>query len=201
MAVKKLAPKKTATAKKPAAKSGVIKTPAAKKTVSKKQTPAGKTVKKNTSKITQITQPLKREIAPKSAQIAAQKKKFIESLKQNGIASDALKASRLTRKTAYLHFSSDQDFADEWLDALDTASDDLIRAARKRAVDEKSDTLLIYLLNQNERQQKWRQRIIDTGNFALKSIAEIGKLHGLEQNVIEAIQAEMTDKFTQIKLI
>lgn len=156
---------------------------------------------------------------PKSAAIESQKKAFIKALKSNGgNVSKALITATLTRKTAYRHFKEDQEFSDQWLEALEISNDSLFTEARRRAVEgtvkevyqngkvvgkvkEYSDTLLIFLLKQSEAQKKWRTRIIQTGNLALSVVQERGATIGLKQEQIEDLQLAMTEKFKGVSLV
>jgi hypothetical protein len=141
------------------------------------------------------------KITPKAIQINELKTRFIQELRANGgNVSNALKISGLNRKTAYAHFKSDDDFRDDWLDAQEASLDDLCAEARKRALEDKSDSLLIYLMNQQSANRKWRSRLIKTGQLALKSVLIIGQKHGLSVELIHEIQTEMTTAFIQIQL-
>jgi len=143
----------------------------------------------------------KKVLSPVRSEIDTQKADFIEALKQSGLVSDALESSGLERAAAYEHFSTDEKFAARWVEALEISNDELIREARSRAIRAQgSDRLLIYLLNQAERQQKWRNRVIQTGNIALETVAAIGKARGIPDAVIGEIQTAMTEKFRRIPL-
>jgi len=94
------------------------------------------------------------------------KKKFLESLKAQGVVSQACDAAMVPRSTAYKHLKLDEGFASEWQEALEVATDTLEMEAVRRARDgtlkpvfqggievgqirEYSDTLLIFLLKAN----------------------------------------------------
>lgn len=51
-----------------------------------------------------------------------------------GNVSNALKSSKLSRKTAYRHFSIDSGFADAWHNAQEEAFDEVYGEARNRAI-------------------------------------------------------------------
>lgn len=161
---------------------------------------------KTPAKNQQKQQPIKKGkaivvIAPKTLQINALKESFISALRSNsGNVSAALKTSGLKRNVAYDHFKLDTAFRDDWLDAQETSVDELFEEARSRAFVEKSDTLLIYLMNQHSANKKWRSRLIQAGNLALEAIQTIGAGHGLAPELIAKMQDQMTESFNQIQL-
>lgn len=156
---------------------------------------------------------------PKALEIKNAKQKFITALTVNGgNVSKALKSANLVRRTAYLHFASDDEFAADWLNAMEESFDELYDEARNRAIVgelktitspsgsvteyyEKSDVLLIHLLKTGEINKKWRNRIIQVGNLALDTIKDAGLKHNLSDEVIDDIQNMMTENFKQIQFI
>ena len=66
-------------------------------------------------------------------------------------------ASGVDRTTAYTHRRDDPEFAAEWAEALESATDDLEAEARRRAMDS-SDTLMIFLLKAH-RPDKYREKV------------------------------------------
>jgi len=157
-------------------------------------------------------------LPPKQAQIVKQMAKFLQILAINGIVADALKASGLNRQTAYTRLDSDKEFAAGWYNALEEAEDKLRKEAVRRGKDgflrpiyqngkkvgsvrEYSDTLLIYTMNYNERQKKWRKRIVQAGQLALDVVHKEGERLGLSMEQIAAIQTKMTESFSKISLI
>lgn len=108
--------------------------------------------------------------------------RFLERLAETGNVSLAAQFAGLSKQTAYNHRHSDDEFARQWDDALDTATDLLEQEARRRAyegVDEPvfykgdevgtirkySDTLLIFLLK-GLRPEKYRDNatVVHEGN-------------------------------------
>ena len=153
--------------------------------------------------------------SPKAIIVAGQKERFIDALRSNGgNASLALKQSGLARKTAYAHRNSDSDFAAAWQQAQEEALDELYSEARRRALEgekiislktgqevtKKSDSLLIFLIKQGDKNKKWRGRIIQTAELAIKSARAAGVKQGLSETVIKAIETEIIQGFNQVQL-
>lgn len=164
-----------------------------------------------------MEQLIKRETT--RAKVNAQKKVFIEVLRTNGgNVSKALLAANLKRTTAYRLFKEDQEFANEWIDAQELATDELFTECRRRAVEgverpvyqngklvgtvrEYSDTLLIFALKQAEARHKWRNRLIKTGNVALQAVRDRGMSLGLTPEQIDELELAMREQFKGISLI
>ncbi len=115
---------------------------------------------------------------------------FLAALAKRGNISDACKAARIHRSTAYDHQQSDEQFAAAWLVALDEGADVLEAEAHRRSVSglvrkkftkdgdpiidpatgkqyvelEYSDTLLIFLLK-GARPEKYRDRVDHDHHF------------------------------------
>ena len=70
---------------------------------------------------------------------------FIRNLAKTGNVSESAKAAGLARATVYNHREVDQEFKNKWDDAVEQATDALIKEARNRAI-AGSDTLLIFLI-------------------------------------------------------
>jgi hypothetical protein len=159
---------------------------------------------------------IERPNMPKAALIAAQKERFITALRSNGgNVSNALIASGLARKTAYVHFSNDETFAEAWQEAVEESIDELYDEARRRAVEgveiisgktggisnKKSDTLLIFLLKQKAAQKRWRSRLIETGKIAVETVQVAGEKNRLTYETITNIQNEMIEAFNKISVV
>jgi hypothetical protein len=159
--------------------------------------------------------PTERPNMPKAALVAAQKQRFIATLRTNGgNVSNALIASGLARKTAYVHFSNDETFAKAWQEAVEESIDELYDEARRRAVEgveiisgktgevsnRKSDTLLIFLLKQKAAQKRWRSRLIETGKIAVETVRFVGEKNRLSAETINNIQNEMIEAFNKISI-
>lgn len=129
-----------------------------------------------------------------------QKDAFIQNLSETGLVTEACRTANLARRTAYDYFRSDAEFAARWLDAVETANDDLLSQARRRATKGKSDKLLMYLIGHNERRHKWRRRLIDTGNLVIKTIKTAGEAEGLTEDQIYRIQTAVLESFKAIRL-
>lgn len=71
---------------------------------------------------------------------------FLNNLSRNGIILEACQAAKISRTTYYEHYKADREFARLADLALEEAGDVLEAEARRRAIVEKSDTLLIFLL-------------------------------------------------------
>lgn len=127
------------------------------------------------------------------------KKIFIELLSETGVVTDACKGSKIPRRTAYHYFKSDAEFAAAWGDAIETAHDRLRSRARRRAKEGKSNKLLIYLLNQNEREKRWRKLIIKTCRVALEAVHQSGENLGLSEDVIQRLQNAVAESFNNIR--
>jgi hypothetical protein len=70
---------------------------------------------------------------------------FLACLRNSANVRESCKKAKIDRPTAYRRKANDPDFARQWQDAMDDATDDLEKAARARAK-KNSDTLLIFLL-------------------------------------------------------
>ena len=101
-------------------------------------------------------------------------KEFLEELAKTGVVGIAAEACNLGRRTVYEWREEDEDFASQWDDAIDLATDKLEVEARRRAYEgtlkpvfyrgdecghirEYSDTLLIVLLKAN-RPEKFSEK-------------------------------------------
>lgn len=99
---------------------------------------------------------------------------FLAALAETGNVSHAARAAKASRSRAYQLKAEDPDFAAEWCDALETATDALDAEARRRALDgvetphfhqgqvagtvrKYSDTLLMFLLRAH-RPDLYRER-------------------------------------------
>lgn len=99
---------------------------------------------------------------------------FVKALAETANVSAAARAARASRSRAYQLKAADPDFAAEWADALETATDALDAEARRRALDgvevphfhqgrvagtlrRYSDTLLMFLLRAH-RPERYRDR-------------------------------------------
>jgi hypothetical protein len=153
--------------------------------------------------------------SPKAIIVAGQKERFIAALRSNGgNVSLALKQSGLARKTAYAHRNSDSEFAAAWQQAQEEALDELYSEARRRALEgekiispktgqvitKKSDTMLIFLLKQGERNKKWRARLIQTGKLAVESLRASGIKYRLSDDVVRAMEKDLLEGFNQVQL-
>ena len=165
----------------------------------------------------QSEQPNKKE-TPKAREIQRRKKIFLKALKANGgVVSKALAESGLKRTVAYIHFRDDPEFAEEWVDALESGIDELYEEAKRRAVHgveepvlqggrivgttkRFSDKLLIYLLKQGDYQKRWRSRLVQTGNLAMQSIVIAAEEAGLNEKQISIIQKTMLKQFGKVRI-
>lgn len=152
-------------------------------------------------------------------EIAQKKLVFISTLEKNGgIVSKARIASGLKHNFIYDEFKRDNEFASQWLAALEMGTDALLKEALRRAktgvlepvfhngkqcgtVRKYSDTLLIFLLKQGEAQKKWRNRLIQAGNLALETIRTSGMNNGVLEEHIVAIQQDVANALDKISLI
>lgn len=82
---------------------------------------------------------------------------FLAALSEHGNVSQAARAARIDRSTAYLARHADPAFAAAWLKAQEQGLDSLEDVAVERARTE-SDTLLIFLLKAH-RPDKYRDRV------------------------------------------
>ena len=83
--------------------------------------------------------------------------RFIEKLRNSGNVRLACRAADVPRSTAYRWRDKWTTFADEWAEALEDACDILEGEAWKRAVEDKSDRLLMFLLKAH-RPDKFKER-------------------------------------------
>ena len=108
---------------------------------------------------------------------APRRRAFLRKLAETGNVSEAARASKVSRSHAYALKVTDAEFAAEWADALESATDVLEAEARHRAVDgveqphfhqgqvtgsvrKYSDSLLMFLLKAH-RPEKYRDRSAD----------------------------------------
>ena len=63
------------------------------------------------------------------------RKKFLKHLRETANVSRSAKAAGISRRTAYDHRRDDADFAAEWDDAVEEATDALEEEARRRALE------------------------------------------------------------------
>jgi hypothetical protein len=66
---------------------------------------------------------------------APKRRAFLKALAETGNVSEAARASNVSRSFAYAKKLADVDFAAEWIDALESATDVLEAEARHRAVE------------------------------------------------------------------
>lgn len=152
---------------------------------------------------------------PKAIIVAGQKERFIAALRSNGgNVSLALAQSVLARKTAYAHRNSDSEFAAAWQQAQEEALDELYSEARRRAVEgekiispktgeivtKKSDSLLMFLIKQGDKNKKWRARVIQTANIAIESLRASGIKYRLSEKVIRGMEKDLMEGFKQVQL-
>lgn len=115
------------------------------------------------------------DLTPKKGNPPANwREQFLKALRVHGNVSYAARSARITRQYVYEVQKSDPDFAEQWKDAQDEASDGMEKAAWDRAVKgtkkpiyagkehvgdvrEYSDTLLMFLLKA-ARPEKFRER-------------------------------------------
>jgi hypothetical protein len=107
---------------------------------------------------------------------------FLDALAATGNVSHAAREARMSRSRAYQLKAADPDFAAEWSDALEAATDALDAEARRRAVDgveiphfhqgqvtgtvrKYSDALLMFLLRAH-RPELYRERAASTNGGA-----------------------------------
>lgn len=84
--------------------------------------------------------------------------RFLEKLRDNGNVRASCKAAGVPRRTVYNWRDKWLTFRTEWEDALEDACDVLEAAAWKRAVDDQSDRMLMFLLKAH-RPSKYKDRI------------------------------------------
>lgn len=143
---------------------------------------------------------------------------YNKALRHNGgNVSNALKSSKLARKTACRHNSVDSEFADAWHNAMEEAFDEIYGEARNRAIigelkkitrkngdvieyNKKSDSILVHLLKHAEGSKRCRNRLIKVGNLALDTIKISGEKPNLRAEIIKEMQNDMIESFKQIKL-
>lgn len=108
----------------------------------------------------------------KRASTIAWQKVFISTLKNTGNIRLSAQAAGIERAQAYRARTRNPDFAIEWDNALDDATDHLEAVARQRALTI-SDTLLIFLLKAH-RPERFRERfeVKNTGEVILKVVYE-----------------------------
>lgn len=160
----------------------------------------------------QSAQPNKRK-SPRASKIETKRAAFLEALRESGNISWALEKSKLSRRTAYDHLNKDGDFAEDWMAALEVASDELISEARARAVGyeigadgkkrfrEASDRLLILLLKRNEFSRKWKHRLFQTAHVSQDVISIEGRKAGLTDGQIAQLLQALSDGYSKIPMI
>jgi hypothetical protein len=123
---------------------------------------------------------------------------FLRALARRGVVSDACRAARVDRTTAYDARRNHPDFAAAWAAALEEAMDALeleaVRRATRRA--RPSDTLLIFLLK-GGRPQKYRERIDHRHTGAVGSTPlDLGKLPDEDLDTLDALLRKAADPGT-----
>ena len=95
--------------------------------------------------------------------------RFLERMRQSGNVYLSCRAAGVPRRTVYNWRARWKTFADEWADAKDDAVDKLDAEAWRRATEEQSDRLIMFLL-QAHRPDVYnpRQRIEHSGEAAFK---------------------------------
>lgn len=90
------------------------------------------------------------------------RKMFFEALRTGQSVTAACALICMARRTMYDHREADEAFRQEWEDAIEAGTDLLEDEALKRATTDKSDTLLMFLLN-GRRPEKFKRRHEHTG--------------------------------------
>jgi hypothetical protein len=88
--------------------------------------------------------------------------KFLSILARGGSTSLAAKKAGIGRTTAYELRARDEEFKQQWDDAVEQGTDTLEDAAVDRAINGKSDTMIIFLLK-SRRKEKYAERREHTG--------------------------------------
>lgn len=102
----------------------------------------------------------RRAAAVKRLRLEERRGAFLEALAKYGVVKHACEASGMSRKTVYDWRSRDEEFAEQWREALESACDTLEEAARERAIS-RSDTLIMFLLRAYRPQVFGERRRID----------------------------------------
>ena len=84
------------------------------------------------------------------------KQRFLYALRRSPSVKDACKAAGISRKVAYEHRASDEEFAEKWRENLEGAIDDLEVVAFKRAA--KGDSQVLTFLLRCHRPEVYRER-------------------------------------------
>lgn len=150
---------------------------------------------------------------PKAAEIESKKAVFLRELRAaNGVVSRALERSGLNRRTAYDHYQKDAAFAEDWREVVAVVADEVLAELRRRALGyeigpdgmkrycKSSDRLLIYLMQMNLKQHKWRGRIMEVAHGSLEVIAEEGPKLGLSDEQIQHIHEALTKRYESVSL-
>lgn len=94
------------------------------------------------------------------------RERFLATLRESGNVSQAARAAGISRRCAYDHKNADEDFAAEWEEAEESASDDLERIAWERAAGWKDEASgkyvysdrMLELLLKARRPDKFKER-------------------------------------------
>lgn len=120
------------------------------------------------------------ELTPKKREKRSWEDQFLKELEKSGNVTAACRKARISRTEVYQLRNEAKDFADAWVEALESATDDLELEARRRAhrgtlkpvfyegkkvgtVKEYSDTLLIFLLKAHRPERFNIQRFEHSG--------------------------------------
>lgn len=76
---------------------------------------------------------------------------FLAALKSHGIIRLACQQANVTRRTVYLMKDNNEEFAEQWNEAIEEATDTLVAVARQRAING-SDRLLEFLLKSHRKE-------------------------------------------------
>jgi hypothetical protein len=150
---------------------------------------------------------------PKAAELESKKAAFLAELRAtSGNVSAALESSGLNRRTAYVHFRKDREFGNAWREVLAITSDEVLAELRRRAMGyeigpegttrhcRSSDRLLIYLMQMNLRQHKWRGRVMEVAGGSLEVISKEGSKLGLSNAQIRQIREALIKRYESVSL-
>lgn len=141
-------------------------------------------------------------IPPKEVAIGKLKELFLLALKESGgNVTRAVDASGLARRTAYDHLARDPDFAAGWREAVEIGHDRITECLHTIALSGHDTIALIYAHKQGAAQKKWRERILDMGRIALRTLHEQSGPLNLSPEQVAGLQENMLTGFAKVPLI
>ena len=122
------------------------------------------------------------------------RKPFLESLARQGIVVTAAADASITKKTAYNARNNDPDFAQQWDDAIDTATETLEIELRRRALDGVEEPVFYRGVMLDQRVRKYSDVLL---MFYLKGL----KPEKYRDNISQHIEGKISPIDISLKIV